>query len=135
MKKRKNQSVFNIPTDLVDGLEQTLTAIYDLKVPDRLLLLEERMRQLECVEEMAMRVENIENALWTSKEVLTSNEAAVYLGMESSYLYKLTCRRKIPFYKPNDGRIYFKKAELDDWATRRPVANMNGKSNSKGSMP
>lgn len=133
MKQKVNRTVINLPIDLAEGLERVLTTIANLRIPDRLLRLEERIKQLECVEEMAMRVENLENALWTSKEVLTSNEAALYLGMENSYLYKLTCQKKIPFYKPNDGRIYFKKAELDDWATRKSV--VSGECHSETSKP
>lgn len=133
MKQKMNQAAINMPIDLVEGLEKVLTIISNLRIPDRLLRIEERIKQLECVEEMAMRLDNLENAMWTSKEVLTSNEAAIYLGMESSYLYKLTCQKKIPFYKPNDGRIYFKKAELDDWATKKPMVSISDKYNSNTS--
>lgn len=133
MKQKMNRAVLKLPTDMVEGIEQIFSTISNLKIPERLIILEERLKQLEDIEEIAMRVDNLESALWTSKEVLTSNEAAVYLGMENSYLYKLTCQKKIPFYKPNDGRIYFKKAELDDWATRKPMAHINSMSNSNTS--
>lgn len=50
-----------------------------------------------------------------NKEVLTSNEAASYLRMSKGYLYQLTMRKQIPFTKPNRGRIYFNRLELDEW--------------------
>ena len=40
------------------------------------------------------------NTIFTTKEVLTSDEAARYLGISKSYLYKLTMQQKIPHYKP-----------------------------------
>ena len=39
-----------------------------------------------------------DNTLFTTKEVLTSDEAARYMGISKSYLYKLTMRQQIPHY-------------------------------------
>ena len=49
------------------------------------------------------------------KEVLTSKEASVYLGLSLGYLYKLTGKSKIPAYKPNDGKLYFRRMDLNRW--------------------
>lgn len=50
------------------------------------------------------------------KEVLTSDEAAAYLGISKSCLYKLTMGRKIPFYKSEGGKLcYFDRGELIEW--------------------
>ncbi|ATA89582.1 helix-turn-helix domain-containing protein [Capnocytophaga stomatis] len=49
------------------------------------------------------------------KEILSLNEAVEYLNVSKSLLYKLTSDRKISFSKPNGGKIYFKKSELDAW--------------------
>ncbi|HBI39989.1 MAG TPA: DNA-binding protein, partial [Tenacibaculum sp.] len=47
------------------------------------------------------------------KQVLNLNEAAKYLDISKSHLYKLTSRKEIPFYCPQGKRLYFKKDELD----------------------
>lgn len=63
------------------------------------------------------------------KEVLTFDEAARYLGMEKSYLYKLTSARAIPHYKPTGKMCYFKRQELEEWLTSNPIAtaaDLNG---------
>ena len=52
-----------------------------------------------------------------AKEVLTAREAAAYMDISLSYLYRLTMDRAIPFYKPNGKRIYFRRAEVEDWLT------------------
>ena len=48
-------------------------------------------------------------------EYLTLQQAAEYLGFKPSYMYKLTHRRLIPFYKPTKKKLFFKKSDLDNW--------------------
>lgn len=55
------------------------------------------------------------NILYTTKEVLTMNEVAQYMGISKSYLYKLTMKNKIPFYKPTGKICYFNRKEIEDW--------------------
>ena len=55
------------------------------------------------------------NIINTTKEVLTSDEAAKYMGISKSYLYKLTMLRKIPHYKPMGKMCYFNRVELENW--------------------
>ncbi len=49
------------------------------------------------------------------KEILTFEEACIYLGRSTSFMYKLTSGRLIPYYVPNGKLIYFKRTELDEW--------------------
>lgn len=58
----------------------------------------------------------------TQKEVLTSEEAARYMGVSMSYLYKLTMRKEIPHYKPMGKMVYFNRAELEQWLQSNRVA-------------
>lgn len=57
-----------------------------------------------------------------TKAVLTSKEAAMYLGIKPSYLYKLTMRGVLPHYKPLGKMNYFKREELEDWLQRNRVS-------------
>lgn len=57
-----------------------------------------------------------------TKEVLTSDEAARYMGISKSYLYKLTMRQQIPHYKPMGKMCYFNRAELENWLQNNRVA-------------
>jgi excisionase family DNA binding protein len=74
------------------------------------------------MDEVLMRLEKIERLLESQnllvKEVLNFNDAAVYLELSASHLYKLTSTGYIPFYKPNGKKLYFKRAELDQWLLR-----------------
>lgn len=51
------------------------------------------------------------------KVIMSFKEALIYLDISKSSLYKLTSKRKITFLKPNEGKLYFKKEDLDDWLT------------------
>lgn len=62
------------------------------------------------------------NTIFTTKEVLTSNEAAKYMGISMSYLYKLTMRGEIPHYKPMGKMCYFNRAELEEWLQQNRVS-------------
>lgn len=55
------------------------------------------------------------NTIFCIKEVLTSDEAAKYMGVSKSYLYKLTMRQQIPHYKPMGKMCYFNRLELEQW--------------------
>ena len=62
------------------------------------------------------------NTIFCTKEVLTSDEAARYLGISKSYLYKLTMGQKIPHYKPMCKMCYFNRLELEQWLQNNRVA-------------
>lgn len=56
------------------------------------------------------------------KEVLTFDEAAKYMGVKKSSLYKLTSSKVIPHFKPNGKVIFFKREALEQWMMSNPVA-------------
>lgn len=60
--------------------------------------------------------------IFCTKEVLTSDEAAKYMGISKSYLYKLTMRQQIPHYKPMGKMCYFNRAELEQWLQSNRVS-------------
>jgi excisionase family DNA binding protein len=50
-----------------------------------------------------------------NKETLNLKEAARYLNMSCSHLYKLTSAKEIPHYKPRGKQVFFERKELDRW--------------------
>lgn len=58
-----------------------------------------------------------------SREVLTQPDAALYLGISQSTLYKWMCEHKIPYYK-NAKLCFFNKKELDRWAMQNRIATV-----------
>lgn len=71
---------------------------------------------------MADQINNIQNeqssfgtTVAPVKEILTIEEAAEFLSVSKSYLYKQTSAQAIPHYKPTGKRCYFKRSELEAW--------------------
>lgn len=76
------------------------------------------------------KLSTIENLLKKKDDKpLTFKEACAYLGYAPSYLYKLTYRKVIPYYKPTGKMIFFSKSELDEWIFRS--RNQNSEISSK----
>lgn len=73
---------------------------------------------METTNSIDQRLERIEKLLISQKVVLTFDEVAEYTGLSHSYLYKLTSKGDIPFYRPNGKQLYFNKAEIDTWLLR-----------------
>jgi excisionase family DNA binding protein len=67
------------------------------------------IEKLESIERMLSE----QNML--KKDVLNFNEAAIYLEVSHSHLYKLTSTSTIPAYKPNGKKLYFNRHELNEW--------------------
>lgn len=67
--------------------------------------------------------DQIESLSLSTRDILTLEEAVTYLQVSKSYLYKLTFKKEIPFYKPSGKLIYFKKSELDEWIFKNRESN------------
>ena len=67
-----------------------------------------------------------ELTLLNVKKVLTMNEAAKFIGLSKSHLYKLVCYKHIPYYKSEGGKItYFNKDELTAWMLQNRIKTTN----------
>ena len=73
------------------------------------------------VESQDHRIEVLENILKDAKQVLTLEEAAIFMGISKSSLYKMTHKHELPFFRPNGKLIYFEKAELLKWMRQNRV--------------
>jgi len=71
------------------------------------------------MEEIIERLKAIERKLdemaALNKETLNFKEAARYLDISRSHLYKLTYSKQIPHYKPRGKNVFFERKELDKW--------------------
>jgi len=57
----------------------------------------------------------VEILKFQNAEPMNFESACKYLSISKSYLYKLTCKNRIPFYRPNGKKIFFEKSELNKW--------------------
>ena len=59
--------------------------------------------------------------LLAAKNVLGIDDVIALTGLSKSYIYKLTCRKEIPYYKPNGKLIYFDRQEVEGWMKQNRV--------------
>ena len=87
------------------------------RLEKRVELLELEVKQLKTVEPEAIneRFKLIEEALYSTKDILNMKEVGQYLDISQSLLYKLTCNGEIPHFKPRGKMIFFEKKELIAW--------------------
>lgn len=119
MKQRRQEMRDAISPQTIQHLESSVQNLHSM-----LTKLDERIET---------EINKIDDKMWTLKEVYTSSEACMFLGISPSYLYKLTSAKLIPYYKPNGGMIFFNREELKRWAQQNPVvahAFENANSNS-----
>lgn len=55
-------------------------------------------------------------------EIMSASKAAQYLCMTRGLLYKLTSQHRVPYYKPCGKKVFFRKADLDQWLDKGRVA-------------
>jgi excisionase family DNA binding protein len=78
------------------------------------------MKALE--ERLSIVEKSVQMAGLTTKEVLNFDEAASFIGISKSWLYKLTSRANIPHYKPSGKMCYFNRLELEAWLQQNRVS-------------
>lgn len=78
------------------------------------------MENISTIQEQLNRIER--NSILSTKRVLTLSDVAILTGLSRSYLYKLTCKHKIPHYKPSGKGIYFDKNEVEQWLLQNRIA-------------
>ena len=61
------------------------------------------------------------NTLLASKNVLTIDDVALLTGISKSTLYKMTCKKQLPHYKPNSKLLFFDRTEIEEWAKQNRV--------------
>ncbi len=74
--------------------------------------------ELQEIVESSMRriLKNDAKSIDQSKpDYLTVKQASAFLDLAEQTIYGLTSRNAIPFYKPTGKKLYFLKAELDQW--------------------
>ena len=86
-------------------------------------LLEMQMKELKTVDPDVVneRLKSLEDAIYTTKEILNMKDVCQYLDISQSLLYKLTCTGEIPHFKPRGKMIFFEKKELIAWIKRNKV--------------
>lgn len=81
----------------------------------------EKLTVKNLSETSADSLDNMTKQQPAGNEMMNMDEASKFLDCSKGYLYKLTMKNMIPHYKPTGKRIYFYRAELDDWIKQGKV--------------
>ena len=76
---------------------------------------EQEKRIMDAIEEIK------KYSLMAAKEVLLVDDVSILTGISKSTIYKMTCNRSIPHYKPNGKCLYFDKREIENWMRQNRV--------------
>ena len=130
MKTTETPSVTNPNDDgkimgLLDRLEQarqilTQTAEIEESI-NKLNNLEYFLRRFGTLKELTTHLLFIEKKMYILKEFLSVSEAADYIGLSSSLVYKLTSRHELPVYKPNGKTVFIRRDDLNRWIAQHKV--------------
>ena len=77
----------------------------------------------KTIKTLKARIVNLENQIGISKVILSSSEAAEYLGMSRSQVYHCIKHHGLPFTKPNR-KFFFDKRMLDEWVSTNNQRNI-----------
>lgn len=100
-----------------DGAE----AIPDPRSPN---LKTKKMTQEEIIIKSLDEIRQL--TLLSAKSALTMDEVAMLTGLSKSYIYALCCKKQIPHFKSNGGKItYFKKEEVESWMLANRVTTID----------
>lgn len=72
---------------------------------------------------MEKNLQKLLEQIQQDEKPLSLSEAAKYLDLSKNYLYKLTHKNQITFFKPAGKKIYFKKSDLNKYLFRNRKAS------------
>ncbi len=93
---------------LVEDLEKKIS-----KIEKKIQKLEHRLSARESARRKALPV---------GKTMLTTSEAAAYMGVKVSTLQRLARQKEIEYFKPGGKNLYFEVSALDAWMRRNRQA-------------
>lgn len=64
-------------------------------------------------------------ALLGAKEVFTLDDLCLYTGLSKSHVYKLTCSKQIPYYRPSGKLMYFDRRDIVDWLKQNRINSIS----------
>lgn len=69
--------------------------------------------------------QQLQDRVFDQKEILNLKEAASFLRIAKSTLYKLTCKKQVKFHKPSGKIILFRRDDLISWVERKGPSETN----------
>ena len=101
--------------DRLEAAKKVLEKSEDIESTiEKLNNLEYFLRRFGTLKDLATHMLFIERKMYILKEYLTVTEAADYLNLSPSLVYRLTSKHELPIYKPNGKTIFIRRDDLND---------------------
>ena len=108
--------------DRLDSAKKVLEKANDIESTiEQLNTLNLYLKRYGTISELTAHLHFIEKKMYMLKEYLSIPEAADYLNLSVSLIYKLTSKHEIPVYKPNGKTIFIRREDLNQWIARNKV--------------
>lgn len=85
------------------------------ELADRIFSIQRLLNKFEGLEELMKHLQQIEKYIYVGKSLLTIEEAAKYMCVSKSFVYKLTSSRELRTYRPSGKVLYINKTDLNAW--------------------
>jgi len=120
--------MIEIKEDILEVLDKLEAAKQVLEKQDELDTLLKKLELLNIflkrfggLAELVSHLSFIERKMYMVKEYLTVQEAADFLNLSKSLVYKLTREHKLPIYKPGGKNVYIERVELNNWIKQHRI--------------
>lgn len=70
------------------------------------------------LEKLTEHLKMIEKYIYVGKEIFTVEEAAAYLGVSTSFIYRLTSSKQITVLRPSGKLLFIDREELLNWVRK-----------------
>lgn len=77
--------------------------------------------KLNIIEHLLRNVQKEDKAAVTLPTIFNLDQAAEYVSLSKSAIYKKTSERNIPHFIQGK-KLFFKRSELDDWLTQNRIS-------------
>ncbi|MCF8260693.1 MAG: helix-turn-helix domain-containing protein [Melioribacteraceae bacterium] len=82
--------------------------------------------KLPSLTKLYQKLEEIEKVVkYRNITFIDIDQASLLLQLKKSYLYQLVHKNQLPYYKPNGKKIYFNKAELNEWINNSKIHSVD----------
>ncbi len=88
---------------------------------DKVTLIDQQLKRFESLGELIKHMKFLEKYIFVGKEMLTPEEAARYMGISLSHLYKLTSANLLTKYKPSGKLMFLSKEEINHWMKQNEI--------------
>lgn len=111
-------------SDLIERAERIVDALDRWGgvdgISNRLEMLDEFLKKIDVRKDVIIQLDRMSNDMYLFKALLTVDEAALYLGVHTSTVYKLIKAHGMPTYSPPSTKMLILTEDLVSWCRNYP---------------